>query len=551
MNSTPQLVDNSMNFDPMSDATSLPEQTHGQALTPSQAFVCKVTHPPTTVPEFSGLPTQDARTQVVYNMRNIDVLKTPITYDADSEKYQANSWNEHSDYAIIAPTGARIKWFGCCYQVNKPSDPQPDVGHYYQQDYANVGVQDNFDFKSWSSTVNLYRPCYKSLTLYPNVTAFNNQGIVSAQQFNPNILFSGTLSTMSYEQPKLFMLALDHKYKEQNDAMFHNSETHTDFHVSVVESWFKTRKIRNRGLNLDPNNYIQIVNLGNVGYESDIVSLAPTPSQIAQNSMRSYQDKFVNGAFVVSRVNTLSPKWMSGSNTAGKAGLYECWSFTVSSDNQPHLTALKDPATVGNTPAQTPTMLDTLWSSDMTWQIIRMQGISPNPVTATTSNSSTVSPISIKNYYGIEAQPVWNGPWNGIARMSPKPSLSEMQSLMDTFYEMPDGMPAKFNAIGTFLPFLASALPHALSFVKHLISNEKSKPKKSSEVATTSKRERAAVKSVSDGKDKQRIAKLEKQLAAMQMAKQPAKSNRRKRNKPNNKGGKGVKLTEYLKSKTD
>jgi hypothetical protein len=305
-------------------------------------------------------------------------------------------------------------------------------------------------------------------------------------------------------------------------------------------------------LKLDPNNFIQIINLGNVGYESDISSLVPTPSQIAQNSMRSYQDKFINGAFVVSRVNTLSPKWMSGSNTSqntnGK-GLYECWSYTVSGDGSTHLVSLKDPSGVGVKPSDAPRMFDTLWSSDMTWQVIRMQGISPNMITPNGSNSSTVSPISIKNYYGIEAQPVWNGPWNGIARMSPKPSLSEMQSLMDTFYEMPDGMPSKYNAMGAFLPFLAQALPHALSFVKHLITKEKPAPKRASAVATTSKRERAATKPVSaNNKDKQTIAKLQQQIANMQVTKRPAPKNNKRKRKPRNTNGKGVALSEFLKN---
>lgn len=554
MNNADQLVDNSMNFDPTSDSTSMPEQSHGKPLTPSQAFVCKVTHPPTTVPEFEGLPTQDARTQVVYNMRNIDVLKTPITYDANSEMYQPNSWSDHNDYTIVVPNGARIKWFGCCYDVTNPNTPgaTPEVSRYYQQDIANVGVQDNFDFQNWSSTVNLYRPCYKSITMYPNVTAFNNQGIISAQQFNPNILFSGSMSSLSYEQPKLFIEALDHLYSEQNDSLFQANETHPDFHHSLVESWFKTRKIRSRGLKLDPDNYLQIINLGNVGYESDIISYVPTPSQIAQNSMRSYQDKFINGAFVVSRVNTLSPRWMSGSNTSQNAqykGLYECWSFTVAGDGSRHLVRLKDPAPAATKPSDAPVMLDTLWSSDMTWQIIRVQGISPNMITPTANNAITASPIAIKNYYGIEAQPVWNGPWNGIARMSPKPSLSEMQALMDTFYEMPDGMPAKYNAMGAFLPFLAQALPHALSFVKHLITKEKSEPKKAVAVATTTKKQRAASKPVSkpasNNGDKRTIAKLQQQLAAMQVAKRPTVKRKRRRA---NKGGKGVELSEYLKN---
>jgi hypothetical protein len=524
MNTASELVDNSMNFDPMSDATSMPVQTHGKALSPSQAFVCKVTHPPTTVPEFQGLPTQDARTQVVYHMRNIDVLKAPVTFDYVAGKYAENTWDNHSDYSIIVPTGSRIKWFGCCYQYSVGTG-SPTV---YIQDVANVGVQDNFDFQNWASTVNLYRPCYKSITMYPNVTAFNNQGIISAQQFNPNILFSGSFSTLSYEQPKLFTLALDHLYTRKGDDLFTADETHSDFHHAIIENWFKTRKIRSRGLNLDPNNFLQVINFGKIGYANDTVSLVPTPSQIAQNSMRSYQDKFVNGAFVVSRVNTLSPKWMSGSNTNPTTkGLYECWSFTIGQDGQNHLTQLLDPIAAGA--ASGGPMLDTLWSSDMTWQIIRMQGISPNPITPNVGNSAAVSPIAIKNYYGIEAQPVWNGPWNGIARMSPKPSLTEMQALMDTFYEMPDGMPSKYNAMGAFLPFLASALPHALNFVKELIIKKKPKTERAVAVPTTSKRERAATRPISDNNDKQTIAKLRQQLAAMQL---------NQTNKPKSKGNK-------------
>lgn len=533
MNAAPQLIDNSMNFDPTSDSTSMPIQSHSKPLSPSQAFVCKVTHPPTTVPEFSGLPTQDTRTQVVYNMRNIDVLKTPIVFDPVNSVWTSSDWDDHNDYSIVVPTGSRIKWFGCCYTF-KSGNPGT-LGNSYIQDVGNVGVQDNFDFANWASTVNLYRPCYKSITLYPNVTAFNNQGIISAQQFNPNILFAGSNSTLSYEQPKLFMLSLDHHYRLRGDDLFQTDETHSDFHHTVVESWFKTRKLRSRGLKLDPNLFIQILNMGNVGYSSDHVSLVPTPSQISQNSMRSYQDKFINGAFCVSRVNTLSPKWMSGSNTSSVKnykGLYECWWYTVSPDTgSPELTQLFDPAASGV--AKPPVMYDTLWSSDMTWQVIRMQGISPNRLVPSPDNSATVSPIAIKHYYGIEAQPVWNGPWNGIARMSPKPSLSEMQALMDTFYEMPDAMPAKYNAMGAFLPFLASAVPHALNFVKELITSKKSKADRAIAMPTTTKRVQASSKPISDNGDKQLISKLRKQISSMQIANRP-KTNRKRKSRNRN-----------------
>jgi hypothetical protein len=362
-----------------------------------------------------------------------------------------------------------VKWIGCCYGIKAGVS-----NTLYDQDLANVGIQDNFDFKVWSKTANNYRPVAKSTTIYPNVTAFNNQGILSAQQFNPTLLFAGTLSDLSYNNVKLFHHYLDELYKSSKRSFVRDvSQVHPELNLYAFESWMRSRALKPTGLELDPNVFIQIVNLGTIGYLTDIASLVPTPSQILTNSMRSYADKFINGAFTVQRINTLSPAWMAGSNTFINSvypGLYQCYTFTQSVDGSGHLISLKEPSVIGVASDQLAPLLDTLWTQDMTWSFIRMQGITPNPNITGQIAPSVASPISIKTYYTFESQPVWNGPWNGLSRTSPMPCLKDMENLMDTFYNMKDSMPAKMNFLGSFLPTLISMLPAGLKVLKSVLT---------------------------------------------------------------------------------
>lgn len=528
-----KLVENPIDFDPASESCSMPEQTHAKPLTEREALIAKVTHPPSTVPEFSGLPTQDARTQVVFNFRNIDVLKTPIVFDRTTGKLVSKEWSAASDYSIVVPTGARIKWFGCTYDMNATTPG------FYEQDLNNVGIQDNFNFKNWAETVNLYRPVAKSVTLYANVTAFNNQGIISCQQFNPNILFSGAAALLSHQDSKLFHHLLDSHFERDPEFVSNRDNVHPDFNLSTVEAWFKSRKIKATNIKLDPNFPIQIINMGTVGYESDTASYVPTPSQMAQNSMRSYQDKFVSGCFSVQRLNTISPEWLSGSAPITSAdtikGLYNCYICVIGNTGALSIIPLLDNSGVGNVPADFITMKDTLWTKDMTWTMIRMQGIAPNLVLG--GDATVVSPVSIKTYYTIEAQPVWNGPWNGMSRVSPKPSLTDMQAIMDTFYEMPDGMPSKYNALGSFLPFLAQLVPHAIKAIGNLFSSkDNSKP-----APRGPRPARKPAKKILNRENnlEKEVSKLRQQVKELNVAKtstapRPRRARRQNRRKANN-----------------
>jgi hypothetical protein len=475
MNDTEELVNNNANFDPTSNGTNTAQQQHKITnLHPEEAMILKCTHPPTNVPELEGLPTNDARTQCIIQWRNNEVLKVPLTRN-DAIKTQSKDWKDINDYSLIIPTGARIKYFGVTYADTTPAN--------YDQDYANVGVQDNFNFDLWRSTVNVYRPIYKSVTLYPNVTAFNNTGIINVQQFNPNILFAGKLLHMSYEQPEVFLkhLALMEK-RGKLQFTKELSDTTPGLNHSAVQNYLTLSKSKYGGIQLDPSTDVQVVSFQNIGYASDNFSMVPTPSQIMTNSMRSYADKFVNGAFAVQRLNTVSPSWLTGDNLSN-TGLYECYTWTITNEGQTHYVPLTDQSTTpGVAISELKIMTDTLWTKDMTWTVMRMQGITAN--TQVNSDAAT-SPVAIKTYYGFEAQPVWNGPWNGLSKVAPKPNIMAMQALLDSFYEMPDAMPMKYNSWGTFLPFLLDVLPKGIELVSSLFNkSKKSAPETATKIPT-------------------------------------------------------------------
>jgi hypothetical protein len=455
-------TENPMNFDNV--GSSHQTQEHNiKNMSNEQAMVLKLSHPPTNVPELLGLPTNDARTQVLIQWRNNDVMQVP-SFEISNGVTDDGDWRTITDYGYIIPTGARVPYIGVYYGKTG----------FYLQDVRNTKVQDNFNFDVWKDTVNLYRPIYKSTTVYSNVTAFNNTGSMNVQQFNPAILFAGTLSEFSWQHPKYFSIFI--KDGIEAGRIKTTNASHVDFNPIAIEHYFRDAGTKLTGVDLDPSTTIQVVNLGRIGYESDAASIMPSPSQINTNSMRSYAGRFADGAFAVQRLNTVSPAWLTGTRTYEKEknnGLYQCFIFTDSDGSAPSFAQLNEQLP-GNT---SKVLTDTLWSQDMTWSFVRAQGITPNGLVTTTPDAS-VSPFLIKTYYGFEAQPVWGGPWNGLARVSPKPSLTAMQALIDTFYGMPDGMPAKYNFLGTILPFLKDIIPAGVSWIKSIFSDPKPKPQK-------------------------------------------------------------------------
>jgi hypothetical protein len=221
---------------------------------------------------------------------------------------------------------------------------------------------------------------------------------------------------------------------------------------------------------------IQVISFGNSGLGS-AVQLVPDNSQVLQQSERSLGEKAREGVFMVQRLNTIAPSWLTAGNTnryaAGSYGLYQCYGYYPYANGgifQP----FQENAKVGLPPDQLSPLLDTLWSSDMTFGWIRFSGLSLNPQ----SGNNTTQLIIKKVYTGYEVQPSIRSAWSGMVQLSPKPDLEAMQALMDAFYELKDAMPARYNFLGTLAKSAADGLKtFGSSVLKNLMEPESKKAK--------------------------------------------------------------------------
>lgn len=440
-------VQNPINNDVMNSLMQdTPIQAHAPVKNASVSMIEKCTHPPKAVPGFCGLPTNDARSQVVVEYKNTKINTTPYIFDYGTALVRPVVAADLGtfDYALLVTNGGRVLSIPFVYNSTTSN---------LQQDYNNVDVQDNYDFTKFSTDATLYRPAYKSITTNLNATMFNDTGLVAGCQFNPNVLFAGTLLSMAHEEPKLLVeYAKLHHGKRNIHVPWNHADIdkHTKNHSSFP-SYIMADLVSKLGLpkdaivDLDPNTSAQVVSFGKVNTSGSQPSFVPSPSQILTLSTRSASWPAKEGTFGTSRLNTITPAWLAASNTSVAGNqLYECYVFYLDSANSPHFVGLGDnkaPGPIGTTP-----LYDTQWSKDMTWQWHFYQGLSLN------SQASTSFQLLIKKYYtGYEVQPAFTSAWAGMVKLAPKPDLTAMQAMMDIFYDQKDIMPAKYNFLGSLV----------------------------------------------------------------------------------------------------
>lgn len=501
-----------------------PSQATATVESPSTSFLKKCLHPPSAVPGFCGLPTNDARSQVLLQYRNLAINRTPYFWDHTTNMIVAATpaTLPTFDYAILTLSGARVLSLGFIYD--------PALGSL-QQDYNNVLIQDNYDFNRFANDATVYRPVYRSMTTYLNATAFNDTGLVSSSSFNPSLLFAGTLVSMANTAPEHFASFVAQRLRAGTTVCL--PPTHVRHAVArnlhdVFPSYVMDDIIRRHApgapsgsvLDLDPSTTVQVVNFGQL---SDSNSFVPTPSQILNNSIRSYAGPAREGTFTVSRLNTVSPSWLVAGNTypgIEAAGLYNCYAFWRLADGSSHFIPLQANSPLG--PRADRTLYDTLWSTDMTWSWTYYQGLSLNSQTST-----SMQLLIQKHYTGYEIQPAMESAWSGLVQLGPKPDLDAMQNMMDGFFDLKDCMPAKYNFLGTIaslagkgLKFIAS--PAGRSLVKSAVGAiGKKKPKPLTNIerseAKSSSRGLTPVASVEQSTEslQRDVARLESALARL------------------------------------
>lgn len=417
------------------------------------SFITKCTHPPSAVPGYAGLPTLDSRSQVNIEWRGIRSMATTLeqTTTAIQEVFSPKT------VAFLIPSGARVNY------VTWASLEDGTL----VQDLGNVGLNDQYDFSNWRSDANVYRPAYRSTTFYLNKTAFEDTGFCSAYQFNPSLMFNGSVLTYAESSPRDFLAYVKEGI---NVGLFRvvkpsdkDYETHiNNFHAFPIHIRAELRLRLNvpesHIINLDPDFPIQFINVGNLPLVGQGTSAVPSAQVIMQSSSRSYAGKAKDGLFVVQRLNTIAPTWMSATNTSlptgdNPGGLYQCNIVSYNTAGVKNVQILSDNRVVGATLAFKP-LFDTMWTKDMTWTWARFDGLQYSNYGGSGGNSAVIT----KTYAGFEIQPAGRSGWNGMAMSSPKPSVRTMEAMMDVFYTMKDAMPARYNFMGV-VPMIKAALP--------------------------------------------------------------------------------------------
>lgn len=419
-------------FDSLQTSDEIQDST--PTMDPISAFIKKHIHPPSSIAGYCGMPTNDTRSQVIPQWKFL-TTQAPVLQPAAEGALPVDDTTALGGIAILSTSGARVN--GIVFSSTQ------QTGGDYIQDIGNTQLNDAYDMTRFCRDANLYRPAFKSLTTYLNATMFNNVGTVSGCQFNPNVLFAGTILTMAQEKPSLFirfakcLVASKHwKINKLGDDC-----AYLKIPKYVREELAEVLGLKmSEAIELDPNVSIQVVSFNGQ------VSTVPTQSQILNMSQRSYGGKAVDGSFTVHRLNTIAPSWLTTSNTdvtagTSRDGLYLCYRFFIRADGSESFGPFYEK--LGGV---TRILRDTLWSKDMTWSWVKYAGLSPN--LNTTTGFGTNNLMIYKYYTGFEVQPSAQSAWAGLQQLGPKPDMQAMQGLMDAFYELKDVMPARYNFWG-------------------------------------------------------------------------------------------------------
>jgi hypothetical protein len=494
----------------------------------TSAFVKKTLHPPSAISNYEGMPTNDARTQVVTEWRGIDLLNPPTTLANGITVQLLPAWSE---YAFLIPNGGRVKYIGFVRDAT--------TGIWYQ-DLANVGIVDTYNWSNWYNDANLYRPAYRSTTTYLNATMFNNVGMVSGCQFNPNILFSGTLLSLAETHSDLFRKLIPTLVRDKRCKVLKSTAASDDQLTSWARVPLSIRTdiadmlgLKTDILDLDPNTSFQLLNFNNSGEAASVGntdSFIPSMSQIMMQSQRSYAGKAMEGTFTVQRLNTVAPEWLAATNTNAGAGvpvnkgLYNCTTYWIDAVGIPHQVPFLDTAPIDTPNASVPTLKDTLWSKDMTFAWIHYKGISLN-LNVSAEIASEI--IAIKTYIGLEIQPANRSAWAGMMQLSPKPSLEAMQMLMDGFYDLKDCMPAMYNFWGVIGKVALQGLKTLGSTLLKEVTNEVTERQSNGNKTVKRDKKGGVVKALT-----QRVNNLAVREAAVENAVAPARAKRPRRRAP-------------------
>jgi hypothetical protein len=464
-------VDTNM-FDNIATSPSVEKPVKGDS---KESLMLKLTHPPSDVANFIGLPTDDVRSQLLFQWVNQDLKVTSRVLTTGSATQIINN---PQDIVYLITNGNRVN-----------AIPFIRVGNKYLQDIPNTLINRLINHETWNSNITLHRPIYKSSTISLNATAFNDTGMVASCQFNPTIIFSGPLGRLFTDNRNMGISYIKHCIKQDPTIISNGQELDDDhfndrwgYHLPkyVKDDLFEALRLpKTTTIRIDPDCLTQIACFGTTG---DLFDQVPDQGQILTQSTRSYGAKAKEGAFVVQRLNTPAPAWLPGNTSQIKNGLYKCVTCGIAPDGGYQFNNLVEMTTdvLAND------LYDTAWTKDMTWAWVSFNGLTYNAQALPANNQSI---IIYKTYLGVEAQPSLQSAYTGLPKVSPRPNIKVIEDYLSSLYDQKDCLPDRFNFLGTLLKAGSSLIMKnfpkiASSFIGELGGMESSKDKKEGKEAT-------------------------------------------------------------------
>jgi hypothetical protein len=446
------------------------------------AYVKKVTHPPTQLESYKGVPDCSAPNMVPIELKSQVHFPPILTYGTSTT---ATTTINPSSMLFVTTSGAYVSsycflllpGYGWVQPVNVAANS--GVNPALVQVCPAAANNNGYNFANWNTDVASYRLTYKSTTFYLNATEFNDQGTVTTAKFRPNILGTIALSTLLRD--------LDKK-SAQNllDSLPHFVHEYAQ-KVAGTDA-VKVGKLREAIQDVAGEIYIQVWEvsgpnglIGTVPYSNTqmqyLSGILPTTS----GAMLEFSPKAVTrlareGAFVVQQPTDPVQNWTNiinatTYNTGQSATAPGLLVSMIRTNNYASGSFQWLPLenTLGNVNGVY-TTLETQWSN-LDWSMTLFEGLTIPSTVGTTLSS--VPYITVKGYTGFEAQAAPQSSLLPFQDTLPMPDQQALQMAAGIFHSRPDSLPAEANDLGTIAATAIKFIPTAITWLKDLFGKKK------------------------------------------------------------------------------
>lgn len=430
------------------------------------AYVKKVTHPPTTMPnEYCGTPDNSSGNVVIMEVKG--EANFPPVYTLPTSTTSVATYNT-SSMMFISPSGGRVGTY--VFMLNNAPNTQPGWVQAINSISAPVvnqittvaSLNTGYNYANWAQDIGRFRTVYKSETYYLNATNFNNQGTVTTAKFKPNIFVTTLVSALKQHKDcaKSTSSLLQAVAKSKEVDLFDINGVETDYIIQVWE------------LPTNTVGYIRPTTTFLSNYYSIGGGMIPeSASGVLNASSKASTRPAREGAFVVHQPIGPVSDWTTTSQTPVTQGPVingPVISFVRTATGNAYSYAPLWSSANGNSDTGFSAAADVLWNN-LDWSYTLFEGLTIPSSVGTTLTS--VPYITVKTFAGFEIQPTTNGSLLPFQRSLPPPDRDAIDLVALINHERPDSMPASANDLGTIAGTVLKFLPSAVGWLKDLFGS--------------------------------------------------------------------------------